>query len=59
LNQSKAIAVVASKNVAPTSSTSGVQRSTNSVITVAGIGRPSTTMRSRKSTRWGDVNFPT
>ena len=59
LKKSNAIAVVASKNVAPSRSTSGVQRPTNSTICSGATGAPSTRNRSRKSTRCGDVYLPT
>ena len=47
----KAIAVVASKNVAPIRSTAGVHRAMKSVTYASGIAAPSTTKRSEKSTR--------
>jgi hypothetical protein len=52
---SKASAVVTSKNVAPTRSAAGVHRATKATTSSSPIGRPATTMRSRKSTRCGDV----
>ena len=58
-NQSNAIAVVASKNVAPVRSTSGVQRPMKSTTYCSSTGRPSMRNRSRKSTRCGEVYFPT
>ena len=58
-NQSNAIAVVISKNVAPIFSASGIHRWRKSRTASSLIGFPSTVMRSRKSMRCGEVYRPT
>ncbi len=51
----KAIAVVASKKVARRSRISGRRRSVHIATASSPIGTPSTRMRSRNDTRWGEV----
>ncbi len=55
----KAIAVVASKNVAPSSCTRGAMRAVHIATAASEIGTPSTRIRSRNETRWGEVYSPT
>ncbi len=55
----KAIAVVASKNVAFRSRMSGWSRSVHIAIALSAIGTPSTRIRSRNDARCGDVYSPT
>ncbi len=50
-----AIAVVASKNVAPSRVIAGSHASSHAVTDARGIGTPFTTTRSQKSTRCGEV----
>jgi hypothetical protein len=50
-----AIAVVASKNVAPSSVTSGCRRPVHIATASSEMATPSTRIRSRKDTRCGEV----